>query len=255
MNDYCVYIHIFPNGKVYIGQTRQKPETRWSKGKGYRGQFVGRAIHKYGWDNIIHKIVKSHLTKDQANELEIELIKKYDSTNKRSGYNIAFGGCANAKGLKHTDKHNRKISDSHKKKVCCFTREGKKVGTFESIMQAAEFVGCSYKTISSCCNGNKRSACGYIWRFEGKAFDQFETRNQKGGVKGFPVLAETINGELIGIYRTVKEASKTVGVRQDVIAEICRGKRDQKNGLVFSYCEISKLTEEENNGEEGNQEL
>lgn len=243
MNDFCVYIHIFPNGKVYIGQTKQKPEDRWSKGKGYRGQLVERAIQKYGWDNIIHRIVKSHLTKEQANRLEIDLIKKHNSTNDNYGYNIAFGGCANAKGLKHTAEHNRKISESHRKKVCCYDRDGNKIGAFESILQAAEMVEGSFKTISACCNGNKKSAYGYVWRFDGEPFDQYETQNKQGGVKGYPVMVETIGGEFIGAYKSAKAASQAVGVRQDVISEICRGKRDQKNGLVFSYCKIDKVTE------------
>ena len=54
---YSVYKHTFPNGKVYIGITSQKPEDRWSKGKGYQRQpLIYNAINKYGWDNIVHKI-------------------------------------------------------------------------------------------------------------------------------------------------------------------------------------------------------
>lgn len=35
MNNYIVYKHIFPNNKIYIGLTRQKPERRWRNGDGY----------------------------------------------------------------------------------------------------------------------------------------------------------------------------------------------------------------------------
>ena len=235
MRDFCVYIHIFPNGKVYIGQTKQKPEDRWSKGKGYRGQLVGRAIQKYGWSNIVHKVIKTNLSKDEANELEISLIKHYDSTNEHHGYNIAFGGCANAKGLKHTAEHNQKISDSHKKRVCCYTREGNKVGTFESIMTASDFVGGSFRVISACCNGKKKSGYGYIWRFENDSFNKFDTVNKVGGVKGYPVVAYTINGDYLGTYKSAKEASQDLGVREDVISQVCRKMRANKNGLVFKY--------------------
>ena len=30
MDNYKVYIHIFPNNKVYIGITSQKPKRRWN---------------------------------------------------------------------------------------------------------------------------------------------------------------------------------------------------------------------------------
>ena len=37
---YCVYKHIFPNNKVYIGVTCQKPEYRWRNGKGYHMMWL-----------------------------------------------------------------------------------------------------------------------------------------------------------------------------------------------------------------------
>ena len=36
--DYCIYEHIFPNGMVYIGLTKQKPQSRWRGGEGYKKQ-------------------------------------------------------------------------------------------------------------------------------------------------------------------------------------------------------------------------
>ena len=37
MNNYIIYKHINKiNGKIYIGQTCQKPEYRWNHGKGYK---------------------------------------------------------------------------------------------------------------------------------------------------------------------------------------------------------------------------
>ena len=37
--NYTVYMHRFPNGKVYIGMTSKKPEDRWKRGSGYRTQI------------------------------------------------------------------------------------------------------------------------------------------------------------------------------------------------------------------------
>lgn len=49
IENYKVYMHRFPNGKVYIGITCQKPEYRWNKGKHYRKQsLIFNAIMKYG---------------------------------------------------------------------------------------------------------------------------------------------------------------------------------------------------------------
>lgn len=93
MNDYTVYMHIFPNGKKYIGITCQKPEKRWQNGYGYVKQdFMWRAIQKYKWHNIEHKILYTNLSKEEAEKIEIDLIKEYATNKDKYGYNITNGG-------------------------------------------------------------------------------------------------------------------------------------------------------------------
>lgn len=94
MNNYCVYMHVSPNGKKYIGITRQKPIRRWrKKGQGYKGNlYFTSAIKKYGWDNFEHKILFYELTQKEAEQKEIELIAKYKSSNYKYGYNLDNGG-------------------------------------------------------------------------------------------------------------------------------------------------------------------
>ena len=74
---YTVYVHIFPNGKRYVGLTSQNVEKRWLRGGGYVDQnYVFKAIKKYGWDNIEHVIWCSGLSKAEASDLERELIAR-----------------------------------------------------------------------------------------------------------------------------------------------------------------------------------
>ena len=90
---YIVYMHVCPNNKKYIGITKQLPEKRWKKGDGYRTQkYFKRAIDKYGWNNIQHIILLKNLTKKEACNKEIELIKKYKTNNYKNGYNVSSGG-------------------------------------------------------------------------------------------------------------------------------------------------------------------
>ena len=93
MNIYTVYVHICPNNKKYIGITCKKPEYRWDNGKGYKNNdHFYKAIQKYGWDNIQHKILFTGLTKEEAEQKEIELIAKYNTTDREYGYNNEKGG-------------------------------------------------------------------------------------------------------------------------------------------------------------------
>lgn len=95
-NEYCVYVHKFPNNKLYIGITKQNDlDRRWQNGIGYRKQKVYRAITKYGWDNVKHIIMYKNLTLDQARFKERLLIKLFNTCmyNKNSnGYNCTIGG-------------------------------------------------------------------------------------------------------------------------------------------------------------------
>lgn len=200
-NNYIVYIHIFPNKKIYVGITQQQPEKRWKNGYGYKKtSYVYNAIMKYGWENIEHKTIFVNLTKEEAEQKEIELIAKYKSNQREYGYNISRGG--NSVG-KHSDETKRKISlknsgvnnpmyGNHKKRKK-FTKEGRRncslshIGIklseeakakiskkvicvetneiFKSIADAQRKKHCYH--ISKCCNNIKNyiTSGGYHWRF------------------------------------------------------------------------------------------
>ena len=97
------------NNKVYIGQTCQSCTKRFGKkGAGYdKSPHFYAAIQKYGWDNFEHLIILSGVTKEEAEQKEIELIKKYNSVNPQKGYNIENGG--NCMGT-HSEETKLKIS-------------------------------------------------------------------------------------------------------------------------------------------------
>lgn len=94
MNNYTIYIHKNKiNGKVYVGQTCQKVEYRWNKGKGYDTcPLFYKAILKYGWDNFEHIILLENLTKEEADIQEQKYIQLYKSNKREFGYNIQSGG-------------------------------------------------------------------------------------------------------------------------------------------------------------------
>lgn len=100
---YTVYMHVFPDDRLYIGITCQDPEKRWGEnGRGYKrrprktGRYtqpkMAKAINKFGWSNIKHHILFTGLTKEEAEDWEIYLIQFFDTI--ENGYNIAKGGGA-----------------------------------------------------------------------------------------------------------------------------------------------------------------
>lgn len=139
-------MHLFPNGKRYIGITGTPPKRRWKRGKNYRNNiYMTRAIKKYGWDNIDHAIIASELSKEEAEAKERELIALYKSNVPEHGYNISSGGeCvgkhspetieklkAIKKRLDADPKYRKHLSEGHKgitppNKGCPMSEEQKK---------------------------------------------------------------------------------------------------------------------------------
>lgn len=114
---YTVYMHITPNNKRYIGITCRTLNKRFgSNGVKYKSQLFGRAIKKYGWDNIQHIVICDGLTKEHAEQLEKDLIAEYQTTNPEFGYNVSIGGNVPAiayVGHKHTEETKRKIGKAN----------------------------------------------------------------------------------------------------------------------------------------------
>ena len=124
--NYKVYVHINKiNGKRYFGITKQEVEKRWLNGKGYsRNKYFNRAIEKYGWhEGFEHIIVAKGLSEDEAKWLEMELIREWNTTNPKCGYNYTLGGDSNPMDIKEVREKvsnankGKKLSEEHKMKI------------------------------------------------------------------------------------------------------------------------------------------
>lgn len=192
MKQYTVYKHTNKiNGKVYIGITCQNVKDRWGRGSTYQAQHFGRAIKKYGWDSFEHLIIAKCLSRKDACELERLLIKAYDSTNPQKGYNEALGGDGGGMYKKHhtkeskekiskarkkngfTETHKKHISESKQgvkhhfaKKVFQYTKDGEFIKEWEYMSLAAKELKISKGNIGQVCNGNRKTAGGFIWKYE-----------------------------------------------------------------------------------------
>lgn len=101
---------------MYIGITCQNtPKYRWHNGKGYKNnRYFTSAIQKYGWDGFTHSVLASGLTQEEAEQMEEELINKYDTTNREKGYNILPGGNVSKGGWHHSEEAKKKISAANR---------------------------------------------------------------------------------------------------------------------------------------------
>lgn len=156
--NWTLYIHTNKsNGKKYIGITSKKPEDRWKNGTGYKRQFFGRAVAKYGWDGFEHEIITTD-TEDVIKHLEMYYIRNYKTYDREFGYNISMGG----DGSILPPDELKRIRKERGKKVYQYTMEGECVRTFDSIRSVSEH-DFNPKSVKKCFKGKSNSHRGFLW--------------------------------------------------------------------------------------------
>jgi DNA-binding XRE family transcriptional regulator len=132
-------MHETSDGRKYIGMTKQEAEKRFHNGEGYAfNKPFYDVIKKEGWENIKHTIVCSGLSLQEAAQLEIELIREFDTTNKDKGFNTYIGNSG-------------KIRNKHKVEIDpCFGKKLKSLRKSKgmTMQQLADIIGTSQPAIS-----------------------------------------------------------------------------------------------------------
>lgn len=249
LNTYTVYKHTLPkefsgkeNDMIYIGITSRNPEKRWGyNGYGYRKQpYFYNAILKYGFDNFNHEILEVNLTKEEAEQKEIELISEYQSNNRIFGYNISNGGnCSGTMsqetkdkiskankgnqyslGHKHTEETKRKMSEAAMGNQ---RSKGKKMPehVMRILLESRQNEEVRRK-ISKALTGKKQS-------------EEHRRKNSEShkGIGGKKVVCV----ETGIIYDSIREASKQLNLKGHHISTCCSGDRQTCGGFHWCYEE------------------
>lgn len=224
-NVFTVYMHVFPNGKVYVGITSKTPEERWLKdGRGYYNQIrMFRAIKKYGWNNIEHIIIATKLTLDCAVKMETNLIELYDSTNKEHGYNADIGGHTPSEEVKNkiskarTGQH---VSEEARKKM---SEQRKGVPKREEHKRKIAEANTGHKHSDETKQKIREKALGR------KQDTDHDPRN-------IPVLQfDILTGKFINRYLSISKAGRETGLSKSHISECAKDKRRQEGGFIWLY--------------------
>lgn len=210
MGEYSVYMHTCPNGKVYIGITKQNPKYRWGKnGNKYNNnRHFYNAILKYGWDNIKHEIVCENLTPDEAYTKEQELIVKYKSNKREYGYNNSTGGESGASGCRWNEESRKAFSKFMIGKPS--NKKGKPM-TEETRRKLSK-------------------------KLHGRIISQ-ETRKRMSDNSTKKRRVKCI--ELNKIFDSGTQAGKETSTNASHITQCCKGKRKTAGGYKWEYAEQS----------------
>lgn len=217
---YTVYKHVAPDGRVYVGITKNNPVKRWQGGTGYKGNtYFTRTIKKYGWENFQHVIVADHLTEDEAKAMEIELIAKHKSNERKHGFNISSGG-ESKKGTTISEWQKKRISEASKGRIVSEkTRRKLSEATLKEWSNPQHVLHMRELN-----RGEKNPQYGT---------KRTDSERLRRGAK--PVLQYDLDGNFIAEYISCHVASEKTNTSRDVITKCCQGVFKQGKGFIWKY--------------------
>lgn len=212
---FCVYQHKTPNGKYYIGITSLKPERRWQNGLGYSNQVFGRAVLKYGWDNIEHTVLYKDLNQKEAELIEEDLIFFYKQ--QKLSYNVDNG--SNSSISKRTEESKKKLSDSLKKK-----------------WQDPEFKE-KMRLVNSKRKGTKNKMTPErIFKQEQRLEkERLLELKRKENLENKIILQYDLKGEFVKEWNNIKEISEYYNITSEAVRAHLKGKTKKCVNHLFKY--------------------
>lgn len=122
----------------------------------------------------------------------------------------------------------------HGKKVIQYSMEGKKLGVYPSISEAAKACGINVTGISSALNAPNRAAAGFVWRTKENSY-KGELVKTPPANKPRNVTQYDMQGDKVNVYKSTKEAERLTGVSSSTISSVARGKLKSTGGFVWIY--------------------
>lgn len=206
---------------MYIGITKQKPENRWGiSGINYKNKcpHFWNAIQKYGWDNFDHDVFASYLTREEACEMEKELIKLYQTQNRIHGYNILEGGTAPSIPEEVRNKMSKSMIGN---KNClgkpCSKEKAEKI----SNAQKGKTLSASHRKNISIAKAGKTH----------KPISQ-EARKK---IADKHIKMKVYCLETNTIYESIQQCARELSVEASCVCAVCKGKHKTHKGYHFNY--------------------
>ncbi len=241
------------NGKCYIGQTTRSLEIRFQEhlsDKSHCKKLVN-AIAKYGKENFTIDLIQEISNIQELNQKEKNEILKNNSVD--NGYNILSGGNNRKLTLETKIKISKSLKGKKKpigfietlkkfseKPVYQYDKMGNYINSFASIEEARKKINTLKANISKVCNGFRKSAGGFQWKwFQVDKIKEIASNQPRGrsgpGKKAVALLDSKKN--ILEKYNSISEAAKKHNVSFGAISKVCLFKRNTIKGMVFRFLE------------------
>lgn len=226
--------------KVYIGQSidinaRFIEHNKPSKNE----QQIDKDINRLGRENFIYEVIEE-CSKEDLNKREVYWINYYNSY--KDGYNNTLGGQAYTKGRLYNHEeilndyfngmtrqqiakkynccvdtvarvlYGQQIIDHSKDKQCCFQIDPNSLAlitTYESQAEAAKhFPNGKPNVISEACNGDLKTAYGFLWQKGEYNPNVLKPQRIQGKIPVYKI--DLKSSQIIAKYECIQDAAKEI---------------------------------------------
>lgn len=220
--------------KFYIQKYESyKPEYGYNislGGSGLSGATKYKDIYKYTLDGYFIKHYKdiAEILEENPN-YDSHIIRDVCDEKYSQAYNFQWRKYYKEK-VENVKEHKANIGNT--KIVYQYDLNGVFIQKYNDIKEASELTGFARSGISKACNGHQRVFEGYQW-----SFNYVEKMNP---VDIYVICQYGIDGKLINIYNTPKEASLDTGITSSTITSCYNNKYDLGGGYIWKKCNISQ---------------
>lgn len=142
------------------------------------------------------------------------------------------GNKKRTEGIRHYYKNN-------KRKIVQFSLSGKKIKEWDSSVEAGDILKINYSNINAVCSkkSNGYSAGGYMWRFFDECDSETIPKFNKYVGNRKKIYQFDKEGNKIGEFISIKEASIKVGISNTSICNCLSGRTKLSGGFIWRYSE------------------
>jgi group I intron endonuclease len=245
MNSGIYQIKNIINGKVYIGSSidlkrRENEHFNFLRKNKHYNRYLQRAWNKYGEENFKFEVLEYVKDNNDLINKEQFWIDIIDASNQLIGYNLSptAGSLLGYKKTEEMKLVSRTTQDS--KYVIQYDVRGNFIKEWIAINEIARTLNIPYPDVRYNIN-NKIKFNDSIWVYKESSdnknilniIDEFRDKKITG--LGKKIVQLDINNNLIKIWASIEEATKTLNIYKGGICKCCKKERKIIHGFKWMY--------------------
>lgn len=198
------------SGHLSSADSRLHPVSRWIKGLSNNNEIP-----------ICKKLAE--VENDCLDGFEKNLIKHYGR----------FCNLLNVSDVRIRERFDRKMPTTQ------YDLSGKKIGEYESMMEASRETGSKKSSVIGSCKGTSYICNGFIFKYKGDNLTKKEIdyRISKTVKPIKAVLQQDMLGKALAEWSSGSKAARDLGISKCLIYECCRGNKKSYKGYLWGYKE------------------